>query len=175
MIGRLLLAADGPGRAPLPTAPGWCLISGLACVALGALCFIGFLITATCEVMRHHRTRRANGRTPRRCQRAATVGALLLVAASAVSGLRHLYLPAVVFGFGVLVLTEASLREHRRQRRLAAEQALATVAEAVRARQAADEAFAAGLPQRMDAIAADITQHLHDSGMPAELQLGWER
>jgi len=31
---------------PLPAAPGWYLIAGFACLALGALCLIGALIAA---------------------------------------------------------------------------------------------------------------------------------
>ncbi|MFI5685870.1 hypothetical protein [Streptomyces sp. NPDC051636] len=161
--------------ATVPAAPGWYLIAGLACAALGALSFLGFLITATCKAVRHHRTRRNTVRPTRRYQHAATTGALLLAAASIVAGLRHLYLPAALFGLGVLVLTEAALREHRRRRRQAVEQALAVMTEAARARRVADEEFEAGLPQRMDAIADDVTQHLHAQGLPTEIRLGWDR
>jgi hypothetical protein len=36
----------------LPAAPGWYLIAGLTCVALGALCFVAFLISATRAALR---------------------------------------------------------------------------------------------------------------------------
>ncbi|MER6531179.1 hypothetical protein [Streptomyces sp. NPDC001508] len=58
----------------------------------------------------------------RRYQHAASVGAVLLAAAGIASGLRGLPLQAAVLGIGVLVLTEAAIREHRRHQRYALEQ-----------------------------------------------------
>lgn len=55
--------------------------------------------------------------TYRRYQHAATAGAVFLAAAAVHSGLHGQYIPAAMFGFGMLVLTEAALREHRRHRR----------------------------------------------------------
>lgn len=55
--------------------------------------------------------------THRRYQYAATAGAVLLAAACAGSIAHRAYPPAVLFGLGVLVLTEAALREHSRLRR----------------------------------------------------------
>ncbi|MEU6376772.1 hypothetical protein [Streptomyces sp. NPDC046909] len=57
----------------------------------------------------------------RRYQHGATVGAVLLAATATGAGLYGMYVPAVVFGFGVLVLTEAAFREHRRHQRLVLE------------------------------------------------------
>ncbi|MFF9285432.1 hypothetical protein [Streptomyces griseosporeus] len=54
---------------------------------------------------------------PRRYQHASTVGAILLAAAAVGALLHRQYAPAALFAFGVLVLTEAALREHRRLRR----------------------------------------------------------
>ncbi|MEU9661888.1 hypothetical protein [Streptomyces chartreusis] len=53
----------------------------------------------------------------RRYQHAATAGAALLAAACVGSFAHRSYVPAILFGLGVLVLTEAALREHRRLRR----------------------------------------------------------
>jgi len=55
--------------------------------------------------------------TYRRYQHAATIGAVFLAAAAVHSALDDQHLPAALFGFGMLVLTEAALREHRRHRR----------------------------------------------------------
>ena len=55
--------------------------------------------------------------TYRRYQHAATAGAVLLTAAAVGAVLHHQYVPACGFAFGVLVLAEAALREHRRHRR----------------------------------------------------------
>lgn len=53
----------------------------------------------------------------RRYLYAAATGAVLLTAAT-INALAHgLHIPAMLFAFGVLVLTEAALREHRRLRR----------------------------------------------------------
>ncbi|CUW29665.1 MULTISPECIES: hypothetical protein [Streptomyces] len=149
----MITAADPQS---LPAGPGYLLIAGLACTAAGAVCFLGFLITATCDLIRHHREGRILVPLPRHA-RAATAGALLLAAAGIVSGLRHLYWPTVLFGLGVLVLTEAALRERRRARR------------------AADDAFAASLPQRLHDSASDLTRHLHTGGTPDEIRLECER
>ena len=48
----------------LPTLPGRLLIAGLACIALGAVCFVAFLITSTRELIRNHRQRRAMPHQP---------------------------------------------------------------------------------------------------------------
>lgn len=55
--------------------------------------------------------------THRRYQYAATAGAVLLAAACADALAHRMYAPALLFSLGVLVLTEAALREHRRLRR----------------------------------------------------------
>ncbi|MFC5217291.1 hypothetical protein [Streptomyces coerulescens] len=55
--------------------------------------------------------------THRRYQYAATAGAVLLAAACTSALIHRAYVAAALFGFGVLVLTEAALREHRRLRR----------------------------------------------------------
>ncbi|MFF9279552.1 hypothetical protein [Streptomyces griseosporeus] len=55
--------------------------------------------------------------SPRRYQHAATAGAVLLTAATVGALMHRQYMPAALFAFGVLVLTEAALREHRRIRR----------------------------------------------------------
>jgi len=55
--------------------------------------------------------------TYRRYQYAATAGAILLAAACAGSLIHRAFAPAVLFGLGVLVLTEAALREHSRLKR----------------------------------------------------------
>ncbi|AYD81657.1 hypothetical protein SEA_KROMP_56 [Streptomyces phage Kromp] len=55
--------------------------------------------------------------SPRRHLYAASAGAVLLTAAALYALTRGLHMPAVLFAFGVLVLTEAALREHRRLRR----------------------------------------------------------
>ncbi|MGQ5606198.1 hypothetical protein [Streptomyces sp. EKS3.2] len=54
---------------------------------------------------------------PRRYQHAAAIGAIVLAAATAGALASGLYVPACGFGFGVLVLVEAALREHRRVNR----------------------------------------------------------
>ncbi|RSR98056.1 hypothetical protein EF913_28415 [Streptomyces sp. WAC04189] len=61
--------------------------------------------------------------SPRRYQHAATAGAVLLAAAAITATAHGLYLPACGFAFGVLILTEAALREagHVRRRQLEAE------------------------------------------------------
>ena len=53
----------------------------------------------------------------RRYQHAATIGAIVLAAATAGALASGLYVPACGFAFGVLVLVEAALREHRRVNR----------------------------------------------------------
>ncbi|EGX60129.1 hypothetical protein SZN_09411 [Streptomyces zinciresistens K42] len=53
----------------------------------------------------------------RRYQHAAIAGAIVLAAAAAGSAAQHALVPACLFGLGVLVLTEAALREHRRLKR----------------------------------------------------------
>lgn len=59
--------------------------------------------------------------SPRRYLYAAAAGAVLLTAAT-LNALAHgLHTPAALFAVGVLVLTEAALREHRRLRRRALE------------------------------------------------------
>ncbi|MDT6983716.1 hypothetical protein ACFSUJ_12080 [Streptomyces lusitanus] len=58
---------------------------------------------------------------PRRYQHAATAGAVLLTAAAIATALNGLYIQACLFAIGVLILTEATLREHRRHRRARAE------------------------------------------------------
>ncbi|WP_330339372.1 hypothetical protein [Streptomyces sp. NBC_00557] len=168
------MTAPATTAIPLPAEPGQCLIAGLACTAAGALCFLAFLITATCEAI-HHRTRRTTMRRPRRYQHAAVLGALLLAAAGTTAGLHHLYAPAAAFGLGVLVLTEAALRERRRRPRRAAAQAFAAMDQADAERRAADEAFAALLPHRMDAAAAELTRQMHEQGVPADMRLEWGR
>jgi hypothetical protein len=55
--------------------------------------------------------------TYRRYQHAATIGAIVLATAAVHSALGRQHIPAALFGLGVLVLTEAALREHRRHRR----------------------------------------------------------
>ncbi|MEW2451236.1 hypothetical protein AB0896_27385 [Streptomyces parvulus] len=55
--------------------------------------------------------------SPRRTLHAAVAGAVLLAAAAANALAHGLYIPAACFGLGVLILTEAALREHRRLRR----------------------------------------------------------
>lgn len=54
-------------------------------------------------------------------QHAATAGAVVLAAAAIGAGLYGQHAAAVVFGIGVLVLTEAALRANRRHRREIAE------------------------------------------------------
>ncbi|MCM8548934.1 hypothetical protein [Streptomyces sp. STCH 565 A] len=56
-------------------------------------------------------------RSPRRYQHAATGGAVLLTAACVNALVHDEEIPAILFGLGVLVLTEAALREHRHLRR----------------------------------------------------------
>jgi len=56
-------------------------------------------------------------RLHRRYQHGATAGAILLAMSAAAACLHRLYPPAVLFGLGVLVLTEAALRERRRHAR----------------------------------------------------------
>lgn len=55
--------------------------------------------------------------SPRRYLYAASAGAVLLTTATLNALARGLHIPAALFAFGVLVLTEAALREHRRLRR----------------------------------------------------------
>ncbi|MBL3669086.1 hypothetical protein JL475_24445 [Streptomyces sp. M2CJ-2] len=55
--------------------------------------------------------------SPRRYQHAATAGAVLLAAATIGAILHRQYTPACGFAIGMLILTEAALREHRRIRR----------------------------------------------------------
>ncbi|MGW2170377.1 hypothetical protein ACWC1C_07575 [Streptomyces sp. NPDC001705] len=55
--------------------------------------------------------------SPRRTLQAAVTGAVLLAAAAANALAHGLHIPAAYFGLGVLILTEAALREHRRLRR----------------------------------------------------------
>ncbi|MFF5795767.1 hypothetical protein [Streptomyces albogriseolus] len=57
----------------------------------------------------------------RRYQHAATAGAVLLTAAAIAAAANHQFTPACGFAMGVLILTEAALREHRRHRRVRAE------------------------------------------------------
>ncbi|MFF3928602.1 hypothetical protein [Streptomyces hirsutus] len=59
----------------------------------------------------------------RRYQHAATASAVLLAAAGVGSAAHRLYPHAALLGLGVLVCTEAALREQRRHRRLEAERA----------------------------------------------------
>jgi hypothetical protein len=54
---------------------------------------------------------------PRRLQHAATTGAVVLAAAAIGAGLHGLHAAACLFGVGVLVLTEAALRQQRLHRR----------------------------------------------------------
>ncbi|MFG2679218.1 hypothetical protein [Streptomyces sp. NPDC048392] len=65
---------------------------------------------------RHHRQEQLVP-SPRRYLYAASAGAVLLTAATLTAFARGLRIPALLFAFGVLVLTETALREHRRLRR----------------------------------------------------------
>ncbi|MEU2780568.1 hypothetical protein [Streptomyces sp. NPDC007110] len=53
----------------------------------------------------------------RRYMYAAAAGAVLLATACARAIFLHAYMPAALFAFGALILTEAALREHRRSKR----------------------------------------------------------
>lgn len=53
----------------------------------------------------------------RHYQHGATLGAVLLAAATITTAAHRMYVPATVFALGVLVLTEAALRERRRHQR----------------------------------------------------------
>lgn len=55
--------------------------------------------------------------SPRRYLQAAAAGAVLLAAATVTALAHGQHIPALGFAVGVLVLTEAALREHRRLRR----------------------------------------------------------
>ncbi|MFE9935886.1 hypothetical protein [Streptomyces hirsutus] len=56
--------------------------------------------------------------SPRRYQHAATAGAVLLAAATIGALCHRQYVPACALSVGILILTEAALREHRHVRRI---------------------------------------------------------